>query len=189
MVFIMKNILNKITITAAPFLASLLIRFLAKTMRISYVNFERVWDDWRDGKNIILAFWHGRLLMMPVMYKGCGVSVLVSQHKDGELVSRTVKRLGIDSVRGSSTRGWLGGVKRLLNEIKKGKDIAITPDGPKGPRFNAQMGIIHLSKTTGLPIIPMTFGASKKKHLRAGTALSCLPRFQKACLSAASQSL
>lgn len=185
----MKKLLNKIIINAAPFLASLLIRFLAKTVRIVYVNFERVWDDWRGGKNIILAFWHGRLLMMPVMYKGRGVSVLVSRHRDGELIARTVKRFGIDSARGSSTRGWLGGVKGLLREVKKGRDIAITPDGPKGPGFNAQMGIINIAKITGLPIIPMTFSASKKKLLRAGTALLCLTRFQKACLSAAHPSL
>lgn len=185
----MKKILNKITITIAPLIASLLIRFLARTMRITYINYEKVWDDWQRGKNIILAFWHGRLLMMPVMYKGNGVAVMVSQHRDGELIARTVMRFGIDSVRGSSTRGWLGGVKGLLNEIKKGKDIAITPDGPKGPRFQAQMGIIGLAKITGLPIIPMTFGASKKKPLRVGTVLSCLTHFQKAYLSAASQSL
>lgn len=185
----MKNILNKITITVAPFVASLLIRFLAKTMRITYVNFEKIWEDWQNGKNVIVAFWHGRLMMMPLVYKGRGISILVSRHRDGELVSRTVKRLGIDSVRGSSTRGWLGGVKGLLNEIKKGKDIAITPDGPKGPRFNAQMGIIGLAKIAGLPIIPMTFGAAKKKLLKAGMPSYCHIPFQRVCLSAASQSL
>jgi len=199
----MKKLLNKIIISAVPFLASLLIRFLAKTVRILYVDFDRVWDDWRDGKNIILAFWHGRLLMMPVMYKGLsapvcrtgrrragrGISVLVSRHRDGELIARTIKRFGIDSARGSSTRGWLGGVKGLLKEVKKGRDIAITPDGPKGPGFNAQMGIINIAKITGLPIIPMTFSASKKKLLIAGTALLYLTHFQKACLSAAPPSL
>lgn len=185
----MKKILNKITITIAPLIASLLIRFLARSMRITYINYENVWDDWQRGKNIILAFWHGRLLMMPVMYKGNGVAVMVSQHRDGELIARTVRRFGIDSVRGSSTRGWLGGVKGLLNEIKKGKDIAITPDGPKGPRFQAQMGIIGLAKITGLPIIPMTFGASKKKPLKAGMPSYYLIHFQRAYLSAVSQSL
>ncbi|MEK7841555.1 MAG: DUF374 domain-containing protein, partial [Deltaproteobacteria bacterium] len=120
---------------------------------------------------------------------GRGVSVLVSRHRDGELIARTVKRFGIDSARGSSTRGWLGGVKGLLKEVKKGRDIAITPDGPKGPGFNAQMGIINIAKITGLPIIPMTFSASKKKLLIAGTALLCLTHFQKACLSAAPPSL
>ncbi|MBI5327084.1 MAG: DUF374 domain-containing protein [Deltaproteobacteria bacterium] len=180
----MKKILNKITIAIAPFLISVLIKFLAMTMRISYVNFAK---DWRSGRNVILAFWHGRLLMMPVMC--CGVTVLVSQHKDGELIARAVKRFNIDSVRGSSTRGWLGGVRGLLNAVKRGKDIAITPDGPKGPKFNVQTGIIHLAKLTGLPIIPMTFSASKKKLLKAGMVLSCLIHFPKAYLYAAPPSL
>lgn len=165
----MKEVLNKLTLAIGPYIAAFIIRYLAKTMKITYVNFERIWNDWQSGKNFIVAFWHGRLMMMPLVYKGRGISILVSQHRDGELVARTVKRLGIDSVRGSSTRGWLGGVKGILNEIKKGKDVAITPDGPKGPKFNAQMGIIGLAKITGLPIIPMTFGASKKKFLEAGT--------------------
>ncbi|MBI3753373.1 MAG: lysophospholipid acyltransferase family protein [Deltaproteobacteria bacterium] len=184
-----KKVLHKTTIAIAPHIASSLIRFLAKTMRITYINFEKIWGDWQRGKNVIVAFWHGRLMMMPLVYKGRGITILVSQHRDGELIARTVKRLGIDSVRGSSTRGWLGGVKGLLNEMKKGKDIAITPDGPKGPRFIAQTWIIGLAKITGLPIIPMTFGASKKKLLKAGMPSYCHIRFQKAYLSAASQSL
>ncbi|MBI3399248.1 MAG: lysophospholipid acyltransferase family protein [Deltaproteobacteria bacterium] len=158
-------------------------------MKITYVNFEKIWGDWQSDRNVIIAFWHGTLLMMPIMYRGGGVSVLVSRHKDGELIARTVKRFNIDSVRGSSTRGWLGGVKGLLNALKKGKDIAITPDGPKGPKFNVQMGIVHLAKLTGLPIIPMTFSASKKKLLKAGMGLLYRIRFQKACLSAVSPSL
>lgn len=185
----LKKILNQSTLIAVPFLASVLIKFFAITMRISYVNFEKVWGDWRSGRNVILAFWHGRLLMMPVMYRGCGVSVLVSQHKDGELIARAVKRFNIDSVRGSSTRGWLGGVRGLLNAVKKGKDIAITPDGPKGPKFNVQTGIIHLAKLTGLPIIPMTFSASKKKLLKAGMGLSYRIHSREVCLSVANPSL
>lgn len=185
----MKRMLNKIIITLAPLLASVFIRLLPKTMRIIYINFEKVWGDWREGRNVIVAFWHGRLLMMPLVYKGRGISILVSQHRDGELIARTVKRFGIDSVRGSSTRGWMAGIKGLLKQARKGKDIAITPDGPRGPKFHAQMGIIHLSKATGLPIIPMTFSASKKKPLKAGMPLFSPIHFQRACLSAAIQSL
>lgn len=184
----MNDMLNKLAIYIAPYIAALIIRFLAKTMRITYVNFEKIREDWQKGRNIILAFWHGRLLMMPVMYRGLGVSVMVSQSKDGELIARTIRRFGIDSVRGSSTRGWMGGVKGLLKEVRKGRDMAITPDGPKGPKYEVQPGIIHLAQATGLPIIPMTFGASKKKPLKAGTPSYCHIRFQEACLSALSQS-
>ena len=181
----MKKVLHKITIAIAPYIAALFIRLLVMTMRIAYINFEKIQNDWQNGKNVIIAFWHGRLMIMPHVYKGRGISILVSQHRDGELIARTVRNFGIDSVRGSSTRGWLGGVKGLLNEIKKGRDIAITPDGPRGPRFNVQMGIVHLAKITGLPIVPMTFGASKKKHLRAGMHLLYLIHFQRAYSSAA----
>ncbi len=159
----MKSLLDKITMTAVTYLGYLFIRFMEKSMRISYVNFDNIWKDWQDGKKCVLAFWHGRLMMMPLMYKGSGITVLVSQHKDGELVSRTMKRFNIDSVRGSSTRGWFGGVKGLLKDARKGRDLAITPDGPKGPRYKAQIGIINIAKSTGLPIFPIAFSASKKK--------------------------
>ena len=185
----MKKVLHKITIAIAPYIAALFIRLLVMTMRIAYINFEKIQNDWQNGKNVIIAFWHGRLMMMPHVYRGRGISILVSQHRDGELIARTVGNFGIDSVRGSSTRGWLGGVKGLLNEIKKGRDIAITPDGPRGPRFNVQMGIVHLAKITGLPIVPMTFGASKKKHLRAGMLLLYRIPFQRVCLYAVPLSL
>jgi lysophospholipid acyltransferase (LPLAT)-like uncharacterized protein len=82
-----------------------------------------------------------------------------------------MKHFGIESVRGSSTRGWPGGVKGLLKAARAGRDIAITPDGPKGPRQKAQMGVVQIARTTGLPIIPMSFGASKKKPFPAGMPL------------------
>ncbi|MEE9591901.1 MAG: DUF374 domain-containing protein [Thermodesulfobacteriota bacterium] len=179
---IMKTFFDRLTIRVIPFIGRQIIRLLSLTMKIDFVNYDGVWSMWRDGKNVILAFWHGRLMLMPLIYRGRGISVLVSQHRDGELVARTMKGLGIDSVRGSTTRGWLGGVKRLLRAVKDGRDIAITPDGPKGPRFKAQTGIINIAKATGLPIIPMTFGASKKKHSGAGTPSSFHIHLQGVCL-------
>lgn len=159
----MKSFLDKLTIFFVPHFAYILIRFLEKTMKITYVNCEGVWKHWQDGKKCIVAFWHGRLLMMPLVYRGDGITVLISQHRDGELISRAVKRFNIYSIRGSSTRGWLSGVKGLLREYKTGKDLAITPDGPKGPRYIVQNGIINIAKNTQLPIFPITFSALKKK--------------------------
>jgi hypothetical protein len=165
------NILGKIGFILIPFLGHLLIRFLRLTMSITYVNF----DSYRaliDGpKSTILSFWHGRLLMMPYSYPGTNLTVLTSGHRDGELVSRTVKGFGIKSVKGSSTRGWFGGIKGLLRAARDGGDIAIAPDGPKGPAKMAQMGAIQIAKATGAAIIPVSFGASKKKHSQAGTPL------------------
>lgn len=166
----MNSLFNRVGPTVLPLLARLVIRLLRATMRMTYVNS----DDYRkrlaEGKNIILAFWHGRLLMMPYSYPGRGITILVSTHRDGELIARTVKGFRIESVRGSTTRGWFGGIKGLLNAVREGRDIAITPDGPKGPSEKVQMGVIQIARATGLPIIPATFGASKKKRFRAGTA-------------------
>lgn len=163
-----KKFLDRLAITVAPALARLMIRFLALTMRKTYVNFEQYRRMLNGGGHIILAFWHGRLLMMPYSYPGRGITILVSQSKDGELITRTVKGFGIESVRGSSTRGWFGGIKGLLRSVQSGRDLAITPDGPRGPAGRAQMGIIQIARATGLPIIPVSFGALKKKPSGVG---------------------
>lgn len=166
---------ERFMIWAAPIVAALVIRLLRLTMRTRYVGFGRYRELCREGRQVIIAFWHGRLLMMPYAYLGTrGITILVSRSKDGELIARTVRAFGIESVRGSSSRGWLGGLKGLLKAIGSGRDVAITPDGPRGPGMEAQSGIIQVASRTGLTIIPMTFGASKKKHFPAGTASSCL---------------
>lgn len=164
-----KKISDRIITTLLPCLGYWLIRFLALTMRFTYVNFEGYRTMLKEGRQVMLAFWHGRLMMMPYSYPGGGITVLVSPHRDGELVARTVRGFGIEAVRGSSTRGWFSGIKGLLMSVHKGRDLAITPDGPKGPRFKAQMGALQIAAKTGLPIIPMAFGASKKKLFQAGT--------------------
>ncbi|MBI5344031.1 MAG: DUF374 domain-containing protein, partial [Deltaproteobacteria bacterium] len=106
----MKKTLNSISFFIIPFIARLLIRFLKLTMRITYVNFEGYRDLLGKGGHIILAFWHGRLMMMPYAYPGKSITILVSAHRDGGLISKTVEGFGIKSVRGSTTRGWFGGV-------------------------------------------------------------------------------
>ena len=166
----MKNgLLNRLSLAVLPGLASVLIRLIAVTMRIRYVNAEGYGKLADSGKNAIGAFWHGRLLMMPYAYRGKkGVTILVSTHRDGELIARTIRRFGIHSVRGSTTRGWMEGFKGLMRAARAGRDIAITPDGPKGPARRAQLGVIQLARATGLPIIPVTFSASKKKLSPAG---------------------
>lgn len=168
----MKKVLDKLSLNVAPFLARQIIRMLAATMRITYVNFEWYRKFLGEGRPIILAFWHGRLLMMPYAYPGKrGLTALVSASRDGELIARTIKGLGVETVRGSSTRGWVTGIKGLLKSIKNGRDAAITPDGPKGPGMKAQMGVIQIARATGLPIVPITFNALKKKPSGAGIHL------------------
>jgi lysophospholipid acyltransferase (LPLAT)-like uncharacterized protein len=158
-------------------------------MRATFVNNEAYRKLAESGTGFILAFWHGRLLMMPRICKKYGITVLVSKSTDGELIARTVKPFGIDSVRGSSSRGWFGGIKGLLKAKRAGRNLVITPDGPKGPARIAQSGIIQIAQKTGLPIVPVSFSSSKKKLLRAGIALFCPAHFQKAYTFSAKFSL
>ncbi|MFQ6079411.1 MAG: lysophospholipid acyltransferase family protein, partial [Thermodesulfobacteriota bacterium] len=113
------------------------------------------------------TFWHGRLLLMPTGYRGKGVAIPISLHQDGELISRTVRYFGFKSIRGSTTRGGFSAMREMLKASEDGYDIAITPDGPRGPRYRVQNGIIELARRTGMPIIPISFNASRKKVFRS----------------------
>ncbi|HEY5649581.1 MAG TPA: lysophospholipid acyltransferase family protein, partial [Nitrospiria bacterium] len=140
------------------------------TMRLEFRGTEKVDVFWKNGKNVIVAFWHSRQLMMPYAYSGPGkVNVLVSQHRDGELIAQTIAYFGMGALRGSTTRGGAAALRGLIRKAREGEDLGVTPDGPRGPRQVAQMGVIELAKLTGLPIIPLAFNASLKKKFLPGT--------------------
>ncbi len=168
----MQKISDFIMLNILPLITSLFLRLLVLTIRMRVITNKFVDELQKKGENAIFAFWHGRLLLMPFVYKSHkGAYIMISRHRDGEFVSRAVQYLGISSVRGSTTRGGISAFKKLIDLTADGYDIAFTPDGPKGPKYKAQMGIIELSKLTGKPIIPLTYSASKKKSSAHGTAL------------------
>jgi lysophospholipid acyltransferase (LPLAT)-like uncharacterized protein len=162
--------LNWIKLSVVPPLAARTIRLLGHTMRMSTVGGETVDELYRQGRQIIIAFWHGRQLMMPLAYRGQQASILISQHRDGEIIARVMRYFGLQSIRGSSTRGGLRATRQLLRAGRNGGDLVVTPDGPKGPACTVQSGVIYLAKATGLPIIPLTFACSKKKSFQVGIA-------------------
>ncbi|MBS0183265.1 MAG: lysophospholipid acyltransferase family protein [Nitrospira sp.] len=145
------------------------IRGVAGSMHYETFGHEALDGLYREGRNIILAFWHAQQLMIPIGYRGKGSHVLISQHGDGEIIARIIARFGHEAVRGSSTRGGTGALRALIKLGRSGRDVVVTPDGPKGPRHVAKLGVIHLAKATGLPIVPLAFACSKKNSLRAGT--------------------
>lgn len=163
---VIRRFWHPLMLLLGPWVAFSLIRFLQKTMKIEELNGEIVRDIRAKEGNAIGAFWHGRLLMMPVVYRGKGLKVLISRHRDGELIGRAVQILGFEAVRGSSTRGGTAGIKGLARALEEGYDVAIAPDGPRGPRYQVQTGVIQLAKISGRPIVPLTFSASPRKVLR-----------------------
>lgn len=162
----MRKFKEKLLLYLAPLLTSIIIRFIKMTSKAITIN-----EVDLNKEQIILAFWHGRMLMIPFLKKGRPASVMISRHKDGELISRTMERFGIGSSRGSTTRGGMSALKDMLRLAAKGTSLVFTPDGPKGPRYVAQIGAIQAAKATGLPIYPVTYGARKKKLLVPGMVL------------------
>ncbi len=150
-----------------PPLGAALIRLVRLTMRIETAN-RPAWEVLdREPEGLIFAFWHNRLLLMPFASRGREVAVLISRHRDGELVSRTMDRFGFLSVRGSSTRGGDSALRKLPALLKAGKDVAITPDGPRGPCYRVQAGVVQLARLSGRPIVPVTFASDRFHSFRS----------------------
>ena len=153
-------------------IGSLWIRFVYATGQWDWLNEEIPQKYWNDGKPFILAFWHGRLLMMPYSWPvGVPINMLISQHRDGELIAKTVGHFGIDTVRGStgkegrSSKGGAQALRAMVKTLKDGGYIGITPDGPRGPRMRASEGIVAVARLSGCPIIPVSFSVRRSKIL------------------------
>jgi lysophospholipid acyltransferase (LPLAT)-like uncharacterized protein len=149
------------------FLASGLIRALRRILRWTSVNESAVIDLHRAGRPYVHAFYHDQLLMMTYSYLGQGFGrrlvVLSSRHRDGEYVSRTLERFGHRMVRGSTGRGGVAGLKEMIRHLRDGRDVAFATDGPRGPRHQVQMGAVEAARLGRAPLVPVAFGASKKK--------------------------
>lgn len=183
-----KRVTNALKIALVPPVGYHIIHLLRRTMSWRTEGSEHVSRIFAQGQRTILAFWHAQQLMMPLAIPGLKAHILISQHRDGELICRIVARFGLEAVRGSSTRGGAEAFRRLVRLGRSGGNLVLTPDGPKGPRQVAKVGVVQLARATGLPIVPMAFGCSKKNSSGAGTGSSCPIRSRGVCFSSARRS-
>jgi lysophospholipid acyltransferase (LPLAT)-like uncharacterized protein len=123
---------------------------------------------------LIYGFWHEDIIVPAYRFAQPDVHVLISKHADGMLIATAIRWLGFKVVAGSSSRGAAEAVLRLLN-IAAGNHIAITPDGPRGPRQSVQRGIVFVAAKTGLPIVPLGFGYARAWRLNSWDRMA-LPR-------------
>ncbi|MCX8118807.1 MAG: lysophospholipid acyltransferase family protein [Desulfobacterota bacterium] len=158
-----KRIKKRLVEWLGPPLAYWAIRLLGWTMRFEVVNPHIQSTLVEKGIPFIAAFWHDRLLMMPLGYRGKRLSFLVSPHRDGQIIGRSLKKFGFQPIYGSSHKGGAKALWEMVRAIQSGSDVAIVPDGPRGPRHQLQVGVIELARRTGRPILPISFNASKKK--------------------------
>jgi len=154
---------DRVLLQIIPRIYAWVLRLLALTIRRDVLHQEHAEKFWNQEKFVIAAFWHQRLLMMPFLPHKGRVGMMISRHRDGEFIARAVKLFGIDSVRGSTTRGGAVALRGMVRFFESGAHLAITPDGPQGPRHVVQRGVIELARLTAAPIIPVAYSASRKK--------------------------
>jgi lysophospholipid acyltransferase (LPLAT)-like uncharacterized protein len=173
----MKRLLQRpIVQTAFAKVLGLYLAFALRTTRWSLDGCEHMAPH-AAGAPVIVAFWHERLPMMPMLWLKARrarpggaprnrVHVLVSQHRDGRFIGAVVSRFSLNVVLGSSTRGGAKSLRLLLNLLASGDHIAITPDGPRGPRRVAAAGVAQLAALSGAPILPCAAQTTRHWVLR-----------------------
>ena len=150
---------------AVGVLGKALLRGLMRTTRVSAEGEESFLRFRREGRPVIFVCWHGQLLPLVHQHRNQGVVVLVSEHADGEFVARVLERHGFGTARGSSTRGGSRGLGPLIRPARAGRDLALPPDGPRGPARKVKPGALLAAQVTGLPLIPLAAGASSAWRL------------------------
>lgn len=142
-------------------LGQFLLDRLFGTARFEFEGAEHVRRLRDEGRPCIFVFWHGRLLPLAYAHRNEGVVTLISRSEDGEYIARVVERWGYLTARGSSSRGGSRALRELVRHARAGRSIAITPDGPRGPRQKFKPGAILAAQVTGLPLVPVAAGADR----------------------------
>ena len=137
------------------------LRGLLETCRVQHRGIRNFEQFYERGRPVVFVLWHGRLLPCTYFNRHQRLVTLVSQHRDGEYISRIVEGWGYTTVRGSSSRRSAGALRELVRHVRAGRSLAITPDGPRGPREVMKPGALLAAQLSGAPIIPAAGGASR----------------------------
>jgi lysophospholipid acyltransferase (LPLAT)-like uncharacterized protein len=152
---------HRIALGLAGSFGPLLLRGLCSSLVFEIEGAEHQEATWGAGEPVVFVTWHGRIVPLVYLYRGKGIVTLVSQHRDGEYLARVAKALGYDAVRGSSTHGGFPALRKLVRMLRAGRSLAITPDGPQGPREKLKLGALQAARMTGAPLIPVMAGTRR----------------------------
>ncbi len=163
--------------SVASQLGALYLRLLDATSRKTIVGRDRFDDAQARGRGVILVFWHSRLILAPFVRRetDATINMLVSNHRDGELITKAVSGFGVRFIRGSSAnlnkpgaaKHGASAVAQMLAALEKGEVVAITPDGPRGPAEVLQAGAIRLAQRSGATILPAGASSSRGRRLKS----------------------
>ncbi|HEX6559764.1 MAG TPA: lysophospholipid acyltransferase family protein [Longimicrobiales bacterium] len=133
---------------------------LLATVRVRVVSARTHMPFVAHGKPVIYTLWHGRLLPLTHLHRNQDVATMISRSADGEYIARLVERWGYTCARGSSSRGGSAALRELVKAARAGHSLAITPDGPRGPRQEFKRGALTAAQLSGAPLIPISASAS-----------------------------
>jgi hypothetical protein len=158
----------------AAWLVYRLIRTVTATARFRFEGPPGVREQILD-QPVIFSIWHNRLAMALPAYERVvrrerparRMAAIVSASKDGALVARVLEHFGVEPVRGSTSRRGPQALRELVSQAERGFDLAITPDGPRGPCYEVQEGVIAMAQLTGLPVIPTSYSVNPKYRLKS----------------------
>jgi len=159
--------LDRLKISVFSSLGYWIIRLIGASMRWVVKGLQNLESVHAKGERAIMTFWHGRIFMATYYFRGRGIVVMTSQNRDGEYIARVIQRFGYGAARGSSTHGSHGATVECLRAIKDGKDLGLTSDGPRGPRYVAKPGAAYLARKSGNPVVPFSVSVEKKWVMRS----------------------
>jgi len=159
----MKRLLRANPVQApVAWLAAQYMRFVYATSRWTVIGADRVQPMLEEGRPFIGCFWHGRMLMWPCFWASRRrMLMLSSEHQDGRLIARAIAHFGVETIIGSSSRGGAMALRGMVRWIADGRSVAVTPDGPRGPRMRAAPGIAMAAKLSGAPIVPGSYSTTR----------------------------
>lgn len=141
-------------------------RVLSATWRMNTPGWEQYVARRQRGERTVLVLWHGQMLMC-IKAQALPLAVMISEHRDGEILARVLKLLGHSAVRGSSSRGGARALLEAARALAQGADVGVTPDGPRGPQHSFAPGAVALAFRAGAPIVSMAATADRAWRLRS----------------------
>jgi len=148
-------------------LGTLVVRLLALTWRVRYVNADVVKDLRGRKEPFIYILWHGQLLPLIWTHRNREIAVIISEHRDGEIIARIAGALGFRLVRGSTSRGAARALLSASRELESGHDLAVTVDGPRGPAGVVAPGALVIAQRTRAPMVPTAAATSRAWRLQS----------------------
>ena len=160
----------KLIQTLLSLIGSIYVLTVYKTSKVNLKNRKKIENLLERNESFIYSFWHDQLLMCPLTWQSnSNIKVLISKHRDGDIIAQLISNLGFEAIRGSThktnkikNKGGLLSARKMIKSLKNGISIGISPDGPKGPRHKVSEGILSISRLSKSVILPVGIGFKKK---------------------------